>query len=177
SSADSHLSLRAGLSPADFDRNQLSTQTDSYLVGDLARTALLPSGCHCGSADALWSTSPNPERHHPGEAASAHLRHAWHPLRGHGPHQNLAAQPRIVTKNRPRSLSPQYFTAQSVEVGLTSFGLRVALFFSRTYARLLRPGLASLAPSPPSGKSRLRQAFEKLEGEIYRFCEGEKLVA
>lgn len=60
---------------------------------------------------------------------------------------------------------------------LTSFGLRVALFFSRTYARLLRPGLASLAPSPPSGKSRLRQAFEKLEGEIYRFCEGEKLVA
>lgn len=60
---------------------------------------------------------------------------------------------------------------------LTPFGLRIALFFSRTYARLLRPGLASLAPSTPSGNPRLRQAFEKLEGEIHRFCEGEKLVA
>jgi hypothetical protein len=60
---------------------------------------------------------------------------------------------------------------------LTSFGLRVALFFSRTYARLLRPGLASLAPETPNGNPRLRQAFEKLEGEIHRFCEREKLVA
>lgn len=60
---------------------------------------------------------------------------------------------------------------------LTSFGLRIALFFSRTYARLLRPGLASLAPRTPNGNPRLRQAFEKLEGEIHRFCEGEKLVA
>jgi hypothetical protein len=42
---------------------------------------------------------------------------------------------------------------------LTSFGLRVALFFSRTYARLLRPGLACLAPKAPSGSPRLRQAF------------------
>lgn len=60
---------------------------------------------------------------------------------------------------------------------LTSFGLRIALFFSRTYARLLRPGLACLAPKAPSGHPRLRQAFEKLEGEIHRFCEEEKLVA
>jgi hypothetical protein len=60
---------------------------------------------------------------------------------------------------------------------LTSFGLRVALFFSRTYARLLRPGLASLAPETPHGNPRLRQAFKKLEGEIRRFCEREKLVA
>jgi hypothetical protein len=60
---------------------------------------------------------------------------------------------------------------------LTSFGLRIALFFSRTYARLLRPGLACLTPKAPSGNPRLRQAFEKLEGEIHRFCEEEKLVA
>jgi hypothetical protein len=60
---------------------------------------------------------------------------------------------------------------------LTPFGLRVALFFSRTYARLLRPGLASLAADTPNGNPRLRHAFEKVEGEILRFCEKEKLVA
>jgi hypothetical protein len=60
---------------------------------------------------------------------------------------------------------------------LTPFGLRVALFFSRTYARLLRPGLASLAADTPNGNPRLRHAFEKVEGEIFRFCEEEKLVA
>jgi hypothetical protein len=60
---------------------------------------------------------------------------------------------------------------------LTSFGLRIALFFSRTYARLLRPGLACLTPKAPNGNPRLRQAFEKLEGEIHRFCEEKKLVA
>ena len=46
---------------------------------------------------------------------------------------------------------------------LTPFGLRIALFLSRTYARLLRPGLASLAPRTPGGNPRLRQVFEKLE--------------
>jgi hypothetical protein len=59
---------------------------------------------------------------------------------------------------------------------LTPFGLRIAVFFSRTYARLLRPGLACLASKTPNG-NRLRHAFEKLEQEIHQFCEREKLVA
>ena len=60
---------------------------------------------------------------------------------------------------------------------VTPVGLRVALFFSRTYARLLRPGIACLASTTPNGSPRLRHAFEKLEREIHQFCEREKLVA
>jgi hypothetical protein len=60
---------------------------------------------------------------------------------------------------------------------LTPFGLRTALFFSRSYARLLRPGLACLAPSTPNGHPRLRQAFDHLEQEIRRLCDREKLAA
>jgi hypothetical protein len=32
---------------------------------------------------------------------------------------------------------------------LTAQGLKVAMFFSRTYARLLRPGLAQITEPPP----------------------------
>ena len=42
---------------------------------------------------------------------------------------------------------------------LTAQGLKVAMFFSRTYARLLRPGLAEItAPVAPAG-APLRTAF------------------
>jgi hypothetical protein len=60
---------------------------------------------------------------------------------------------------------------------LTPFGLRIAVFFSRTYARILRPGLACLASELPQGNLRLRQTFEKLEHEIHQLCEREKLAA
>jgi hypothetical protein len=60
---------------------------------------------------------------------------------------------------------------------LTPFGLRIALFFSRSYARLLRPGLACLTPNTLNGNPQLRQAFERIEQEIGRFCERERLAA
>jgi hypothetical protein len=60
---------------------------------------------------------------------------------------------------------------------LTSAGLRTTLFFSRAYSRLLRNGLASLAPTAPPENSSLRRAFDKLENEISLWCQREKLVA
>jgi hypothetical protein len=60
---------------------------------------------------------------------------------------------------------------------VTPAGLRLALFFSRTYARLLRPKLAQIMPGGPPGDSPLRAAFDRLQIEIDRCCEGEKLVA
>jgi hypothetical protein len=60
---------------------------------------------------------------------------------------------------------------------VTSTGLRIALFFSRTYARLLRPKLAEIMPADPPGDSALRDAFDRLEAEIDRCCEDQKLVA
>ncbi len=60
---------------------------------------------------------------------------------------------------------------------LTSDGLRIALFFSRTYARLLRPVLADIMPQAPPNKSPLRTAFDRLQAAIDARCEEQKLAA
>jgi hypothetical protein len=61
---------------------------------------------------------------------------------------------------------------------LTSEGIRVALFFSRTYARLLRPKLAEIIPKiAPPVETRLRTAFDRLTAEIDACCQEERLVA
>ncbi len=46
---------------------------------------------------------------------------------------------------------------------VTEFGWRVALFFTRTYARLIRPGLAQIIPEAPPMDNRLRLRFDQLD--------------
>jgi len=60
---------------------------------------------------------------------------------------------------------------------LTPDGLRIALFFSRTYARLLRPKLAEIMPHAPPLHSPLRAAFDRLNAEIDLCCEQQRLAA
>ena len=60
---------------------------------------------------------------------------------------------------------------------LTPQGMRTALFFTRVYARLLRPGLARLAPTAPPGDTLLRPYFDKLEGAIDRYIAQAHLAA
>ena len=60
---------------------------------------------------------------------------------------------------------------------VTPDGLRIALFFSRTYARLLRPKLAEIMPPAPPLTSPLRAAFDRLYREIDACCEDQRLVA
>jgi len=60
---------------------------------------------------------------------------------------------------------------------LTPTGLRIALFFSRTYARLLRPKLAEIMPLAPPVTSALRVAFDRLNREIDACCEEQRLAA
>ena len=60
---------------------------------------------------------------------------------------------------------------------LTPDGLRIALFFSRTYARLLRPQLAAIMPKAPPSTSPLRSAFDRLNSEIDACCQLERLAA
>jgi hypothetical protein len=60
---------------------------------------------------------------------------------------------------------------------LTPAGLRIALFFSTTYARLLRPKLAQIRPEAPPIESALRSAFDRLNFEIDACCEQERLAA
>ena len=60
---------------------------------------------------------------------------------------------------------------------LTPDGLRIALFFSRTYTRLLRPNLAQIMPEALPLASRLRTAFDRLTVEIDACCKEERLAA
>src|ERR1700757_155327 len=55
---------------------------------------------------------------------------------------------------------------KSFRYQVTDFGLRVALFFTRTYNRLLRPGLAAALPALRSIATPLRHAFDALTAQI-----------
>jgi len=66
---------------------------------------------------------------------------------------------------------------KSYRYQLTPQGLRIAMFFSRTYARLLRPGLADITDSSTISPSTLRSAFDRLQSTIDQRCEDLKLAA
>jgi hypothetical protein len=55
-------------------------------------------------------------------------------------------------------------------------GSSVALFFSRTYTRLLRAVLAELMPGTPPTDAPIRFAFDRLQSAIDTVCEEQKLV-
>ena len=60
---------------------------------------------------------------------------------------------------------------------VTPTGLRIALFFTRTYARLLRPKLAQIMPEALPIASPLRAAFDRLTTAIDTCCNEERLAA
>jgi hypothetical protein len=49
---------------------------------------------------------------------------------------------------------------------VTDFGFRAALFFTRTYNRLLRPGTAAAFPALRAVDSALKRAFDKLDNTV-----------
>jgi hypothetical protein len=49
---------------------------------------------------------------------------------------------------------------------VTSFGFRAALFFTRLYNRLLRPGLAAAVPGLRTVDGPLKRAFDKIDAEV-----------
>lgn len=53
---------------------------------------------------------------------------------------------------------------------LTPHGRRVAMLFSRLYARFLRPGAAQLLPRTTVDAPQLQRAFQRLDLEIDRLC-------
>jgi hypothetical protein len=60
---------------------------------------------------------------------------------------------------------------------VTAQGLRTALFFTRVYARILRPGLARITSAAPPGDTTLRPYFDKLEVALDHWIEHAKLAA
>lgn len=59
---------------------------------------------------------------------------------------------------------------------VTTYGLRVAFFYTKVYLRILRPGWAALVP-PDTIPRPLRHAFEQLDAEIHKICDDARLRA
>ena len=63
---------------------------------------------------------------------------------------------------------------------VTDFGFRAALFFTRTHARLYRPGFAEVLSKRSNGPpcdSQLQKHLAKIEAELDRRVRDSKLVA
>jgi hypothetical protein len=59
---------------------------------------------------------------------------------------------------------------------VTNFGLRASLFFTRAYARIIRPGLSVVTPDEALNTT-LRRSFNNLETAMDRWCEHARLAA
>jgi len=57
---------------------------------------------------------------------------------------------------------------------LTALGLKTALFYSRTYQRVIRPGLSLLEPRPPESNSKLSRAFQHFQSELAEYFAQQK---
>jgi len=60
---------------------------------------------------------------------------------------------------------------------ITERGLRYALFFTRSYDRLFRPGLAAVLPDQAHMSLALRDSFRKLESEMTSWLKQAKLAS
>src|SRR6266852_1732603 len=60
---------------------------------------------------------------------------------------------------------------------VTNFGFRVALFFTRTYNRLLRPGLAAALPALRAAITPLKRAFDKINTQDQPWIDHAQLAA
>jgi hypothetical protein len=60
---------------------------------------------------------------------------------------------------------------------LTSFGFRVAVFCTRAYARILRPGIGLILPATSLLPCPLRRSFDRLEQEVNSWVDRAKLAA
>lgn len=67
--------------------------------------------------------------------------------------------------------------AKSHRYRLTQEGLRITLFFSRTYTRLIRPGLDRLIPPARGGGTRLRRLLRNIDQFIEELCHESNLTA
>jgi hypothetical protein len=59
----------------------------------------------------------------------------------------------------------------------TPTGLRTALFYTRIYARVLRPGLALVSPAAPDHHPQLTRAFQAAEDAVNAWCNHAKIAA
>jgi hypothetical protein len=101
----------------------------------------------------------------PGGFSNRHLRERFAALLGQAPGTLSAGQ---MTYHLRRLRLHQIIEriAGTHRYRLTDFGLRIALFFTRIYNRVLRPGLGRILPHLTKLSCPLRRAFDKVDHEV-----------
>ena len=66
---------------------------------------------------------------------------------------------------------------ESFRYRVTELGFRAALFFTRTYNRILRPGLAAALPGPHTINVPLKRAFDQIDTRITQWINQAQLAA
>ena len=60
---------------------------------------------------------------------------------------------------------------------LTDDGLRTALFYTRVYARILRPAMAPAVPAAPAGSPQAQRQFHAAEDAVNSWCDEAHIAA
>jgi hypothetical protein len=104
------------------------------------------------------------------------LRDHWAPLLGKSPDDMSPGQMTYhLRRLRLHGLIKRITGTHRYQV--TIQGWRAALFFTRTYNRVLRPGLAQIVPIEVLDDSELRRGFDQIDAIIQRWIEKAKVPA
>jgi hypothetical protein len=104
------------------------------------------------------------------------LRDHWAPLLGKSPADMTPGQMTYhLRRLRLHGLIKRITGTHRYQV--TRQGWRAALFFTRTYNRVLRPGLAQIVPIDVLDDSELRRGFDQIDAVIQRWIEKAKVPA
>ena len=104
------------------------------------------------------------------------LRDHWAPLLGKSPDDMTPGQMTYhLRRLRLHGLIKRITGTHRYQV--TRQGWRAALFFTRTYNRVLRPGLAQIVPIEVLDDSELRRGFDQIDAAIERWIEKAKVPA
>ncbi len=104
------------------------------------------------------------------------LRDHWAPLLGKSPADMTPGQMTYhLRRLRLHGLIKRITGTHRYQV--TRQGWRAALFFTRTYNRVLRPGLAQIVPIEVLDDSELRRGFDQIDAVIQRWIEKAKVPA
>jgi len=106
---------------------------------------------------------------------SADLRHHLTALSGRDP-QSISQSAITYQLRRLRLHGLIERLPKSFRYRVTEFGFRAALFFTRAYNRLLRPGLAAALPGHLI-EVNLRRAFDKVDTQVNTWIKQAQLAA
>ena len=104
------------------------------------------------------------------------LRDHWAPLVGKEA-QNMTQGQMTYQLRRLRLHGVIERIPQTHRYRVTDRGWRTALFCTRCYNRILRPGLARVIPAEALDDSALRRRFDQLDAEIDQWIQAEKVPA